>query len=147
MHAQKNPSNLCIPSNNTFEIETVMDIMLRLIFSLIASSIGIFIFGVHSENSRLRATRIDLLKWLIPIFCIGALIEIIFGSPYGYLDELIFFAFNTLISYPLAQTITRRCRDAGWAKSAAYACVIPYLGLFICLILLFKRSEPGPLRS
>ncbi|MBO6521287.1 MAG: DUF805 domain-containing protein [Rhodospirillales bacterium] len=123
-----------------------MDGALIFILVIAAAALALHIYGVRSENSRLRATRMDFFKWVAAIFIIQFMIGFVFGAYSGYVVNIASLLFAMAVAYPFAQVLVRRCRDAGWTKGAAYACAVPYLGTFISLVLLFKGSEPGPLR-
>ena len=43
---------------------------------------------------------------------------------------------------PAAQTTVRRTRDAGLDKSLAYLILVPFIGIFIALVLLLKGPYP-----
>lgn len=116
------------------------------ILAVVAAAIGLHIYGVRSENSRLRATRMDYLKWVVVILGVQFMIGIIFGIVSDAMADVVSILFSLATAYPFSQVLVRRCRDAGWTKGAAYACAVPLLGTFISLILLFKGPEPGPLR-
>lgn len=124
-----------------------MDGTLIFIIVIAAAALGLHIYGVKSENSRLRTTRLRFFKWVAAIIFIQFMIGVVFGTYQGYFADIVSLLFALAMAYPFAQVLVRRCRDSGWTKGAAYACAVPYLGTFISLILLFKGSEPGPLRS
>ena len=103
--------------------------------------VGLYVYGVKSEDPKARAFRREFIFWLIGLcilnFIMSLIIEIFPGA-----SGIIALIYSAVIAYPTAQVVTRRCQDAGLSRTEAYLFLVPILNLILFIVLIFKGSSP-----
>lgn len=107
---------------------------------------SLHIFGVFKENTTLRASRLELLKWYACIVGLSLLVFFATREPFPFSDHIVVLISFILtgIAYFFGQVLVRRCRDAGWPKVTAYFTAAPYIGGLVILLLLFWKPTQKP---
>ena len=93
-------------------------ILLVLVISEVMKFV-LHVYGVFKENTTLRASRLELLKWYACI--VGLSLPVFFATrePFPFSDHIVVLVSFTLtgLAYFFGQVLVRRCRDSGWPKS------------------------------
>ena len=120
-------------------------ILLVLVISEVMKFV-LHVYGVFKENTTLRASRLELLKWYACI--VGLSLPVFFATrePFPFSDHIVVLVSFTLsgLAYFFGQVLVRRCRDSGWPKVTAYFTAAPYIGGIVVLLLLFWKPAQEP---
>jgi len=108
---------------------------------------GVWIVAVRSESSGEYVTRIEFFGYFLVAITVGAFAVVLADHVNAPAGRIITAAVASIVNYLFAPQTVRRCRDAGWDKTLAYLAVIPFVGFFIFLALIFKGSADGSAKS
>lgn len=114
--------------------------LLTVLISLLVISVGLFIFAIYKDDTKERITRESFLVWIIFVVVGHLILSKNFESHQITWGDAVPSIFLLATAYPLGRAYSRRCRDTGWSKKPAYYSVIPIVGIFTTIGLLFARS-------
>lgn len=120
------------------------DLWMGIVIVLFLLSFAVPIYAITKERTEIRHGRLEFLKWYV-LYMSANLIGGLSGH---YSDSdvlpLVALIISLLLSYPTAQSLVRRCRDAGWNKNWAYVIIIPYINGILAILMLFWAPKQEP---